>query len=330
MRFDRFTWNARQFKAIVQRITGSYGRGASGSYRKGTRVLTSLRKLEFYGETPCSHSENAGADFEDFDLAAYFDKIPSMRKIRISAAKNRSRQSYNPWSEVGSRTSNINSINIDYGTVNATYMSQCLGSLKALRKFYYDDVSPWGPGSTIDQSGVGVVLGALLEHAKTSLEVLSLVETWYPVDDSTPIPMSLQSFEKLKTATLCVYFYAPIFKVDEEEIQVSALGDSKPLEVESEGSGFQESQPVQVSKLMHVLPRSIEVVRLSGEVALEHVEQMLQGLIEHKANRLPRLEEITFDEIADTELLSMAKMARELQEQCSGIGITLGIRIIAN
>ena len=80
----------------------------------------------------------------------------------------------------------------------------CLGSLKNLRKFNYDDSSLWDGDDALDRSGVEMACKALLKHAKTSLEYLCRTEDWHPAEssDSTPNPISLKPFKKLTQASL--------------------------------------------------------------------------------------------------------------------------------
>lgn len=311
---NQYTWKARNFKEIVRHMTNPRGRKASKMHKKGAKILTKLREVKIDGHACDGYFEF----FEDFDLAAYFAKLPSVRTIYASPAKN-FLDDRNPWIEVGSRTSNIEEITVRTGEMDATYMSRCLGSLKALRKFEYSN--PWDITYVLHRSGVIVILEALLEHANTSLELLSLHSSpWSSLEGGAAIPLTLKPFDKLKEATLSCHLWAPVFLEDNEE----------PQNIRSDDSAVQKPNLFRPSKLVDILPGCMEKVNFYGKAAMEHVETMLQGLVEHKANRLPRLEEITFDEVAHTETPTVAKMAREMQEQCSGIGITLGIRIIAN
>lgn len=67
----------------------------------------------------------------------------------------------------------------------------------------------------------------------------------------------------------------------------------------------------------------MEVMRFYGEVAMASVEEMLQGMVKHKAERLPHLKEIVFYEAAHTASDAAAEMAKKLQELCAGVGIRL-------
>lgn len=320
MTFDKYTWNAWYFKQIVRYITQPWSVLSPGTHKEGAKVLTKLREVRLCGTNPTARGEYWDI-CEDFDLVGHFAKLPSMRKVYARAANERSVVSYNPWIKVGTRTSNIDEIIIDCGKVNATYVSICLGSLKNLRKFHYDDSPLWDEDYTLDRSSMGIILGALLEHAKTSLEILSLPagqET--PLKGSTDIPFSLSPFEKLKKASLSCHLYAPVFRRDEERY---LFDGTKPLDGRGSDSRIQDSQLSQIPKLVDILPSSIEKVIFYGEVAMKHVDAMLQGLVERRVDRLPHLEKIVFIDATVTAADKAVNIAISLQEQCSGIGIRL-------
>ena len=198
--------------------------------------------------------------------------------------------------------------------MDATYMTRCLGSLKALRKFDY--YNPWDITDVLNRSGLIAILRALLEHANTSLEFLNLHSgVCSSLKGAAAMPFTLNTFEKLKSATLNCRLWAPVSLEDSEEPQNVRGGDL----------AVQNSRLIKPSKLVDILPSSMETVGLYGKVGVRDVERMLQGLTEHKANRLTRLEEIVFYEIVELEENTNAtkRMAQELQEQCSGIGIKL-------
>ena len=53
------------------------------------------------------------------------------------------------------------------------------------------------------------------------------------------------------------------------------------------------------------------------------VEEMLQGMVEHKVERLSHLTEIVFYEAAHTASDAAPEMAKKLQELCAGFGTRL-------
>ena len=322
--FDKYTWKARFFKTVVERITKPCGRNDSGSHKEGTKVLTKLTEVRLCGTDSSARGEDPDV-FEDFDFAGYFAKLPSMKQVYAHPAKVHAVRKNNPWLEVGSRTSNIDEISLKSGTLNATHISYCLGSLKKLRKFNYEDISPWTGDHAPHRRGVEMILEALLKHAKTSLEYLSLAEWWHPAEgnDSTPNPISLKPFEKLKHASLTLDLYALVLEDDKEKTKVSVHDGTKPQNTGSDDSGLHTPSLFVVPKLVDILPSSMETVEFFGEVAMKHVEAMLQGLLKHKADRLPHLEEVVFHDcmyhITDIE----AAMGKALQKECFEVGIGL-------
>ena len=289
----QYTWRARHFKEIFRHITNPRGRKASKMHKRGANLFIKLREVKFDG---CEGDEFEQF-FEDFDLAAYFAKLPSMGAIHVNLVKNRSRQNNNLRVEVGSCTFDIEQITVIGGEMNATYMSCCLGSVKALRKFDYGySNSSWVNTYALDRTCVIIILRALLEHANTSLEMLSLHSgPWSPLEGSVAIPLTLKPFEKLKEATLSCHLWAPVFINDNEN----------PQKIRSDGSKL-----FRPSQLKDILPGSIVEIKFYGKVAMKHVGRMLQGLIGHKGTRPPCLEKIVFGEVADTERPTVAKMAQ--------------------
>ena len=322
--FENYTWEARQFKNVVKRITEPRGRNDSGSQKKGTKILTKLREVELCGTNPSSCEE--GSDIcEDFDLAGYFAKLPSMKKVSAYPAEIHSVMKNSPWLEVGSRTSNIDEISLESETLNATYISDCLGSLKNLRKFHYDDSSMWYIDDALDRSGIEMVFEALLEHAKTSLEYLDLARYWQPAEgsDSTPNPITLKPFEKLKQVSLSCHLYAPVCKFNKEETRVPVHDRTKSHDTGSDDPGPHDPSPLVVPKLLDILPSSIETIDFFGDVAIKHVEAMCQGLVKHRMDLLPHLQEVTFHNCMLRITVAEIAMGKALQEEFRGVGVRL-------
>ncbi|CAD6590318.1 MAG: hypothetical protein ASARMPREDX12_007336 [Alectoria sarmentosa] len=310
--FHEYTWKARQFKKIVQRITEPCDRNSSETRKVGGKVLTKLREVELHGSVPAASDRDEDV-FEDFDLAGHFAKLPSVKRIHADSANNCSRLSNNPWVQVGPRTSNIDDISTGYGRMNATYMTECLGFLKALWKFHYDYSSPYESDNELNRNGVSLILESLLKHANISLDTLTL-KTNYPssLQGSIVILISLHSFEKLKKASLNCHLYAPVFKENKEGSLISAPNEIKSLNIASGSSSFEASKTFEVSKLVDILPNSIEVIEFWGQMAMKHVEALFQGLAEHKADRLSHLKEIVFYETANMMSVVMKEMSETL------------------
>ena len=307
----RYTWKAPQLKKIIRRITTPCAR----IHRKPAEVLPKLRQVELCGTDIASFSEAVHVSvkaFEDFDLAAYFAKLPSMRRIHVSPACSRSPSSNNPWTEVGPRASSIDEIFVRQGEMDAIHMTHCLASIKALRRFHYYDGPLWGVENTLCRSGVVMILGALLEHAKTSLEVLNL-DSW-PFEDDAPTSISLEPFEKLKDATLSGHLFATAFIPPK-----STRRKTKPLHTGSDHSGLQSPTPLKAPRLVDILPRSIVAIEFLGLLPMENIEAMLQGLSEHRADRLPLLEKVEF--YAGRSL--NYEIAGRVQKKCERLGIQL-------
>ena len=110
---------------------------------------------------------------------------------------------------------------------------------------------------------------------------------------------------------------------DKEETEVSLHDGTKALDTETDDSGLHTPSPVDVPKLVDVLPSSMEMVEFSGDVAMKHVEAMLEGLVQYRADRLPHLVGVVFYSFPLRVTDAEAAMGKALQQECCKVGICL-------
>ena len=282
---------------------------SSKATKEGTRVFMKLRELRLRGWETTS-------GLEPFNLAGYFALLPSMRKICCVEVDYSDSYLYSDlWTQIESRSSNIDEILMKHTYVIIGTILECLRCLKALRKLYYD----WNrvPGRVggpfrLRCKDLGRILTAVVEYFKSSLETLCLQgPDPVPLSGSIDNPISLGSFEKLTIASLPIQLFTSVPKAQPEA--AVPIGD---------GNNPQTSSVPIFPRLVDILPRSMEEVILSGAIEMQNIETMLSGLAEHKVSRLPRLSGIRFSSVRASDGPSTAT-ATILQSQCRRLGIDL-------
>ena len=293
---------------IVQCITGPR-RESSKKTEDGARVLTKLREFRLRG---WSENEEFNEGSEDFCLAGYFARLPSMRKIVALETDTRfSLFDNHPWTKIESGSSGIDEIHLGHVSMSTMSIVDCLRSLKALRKFYYE----WNPARWRVPRGGGLgnhlrsVLAVIVDHFQSSLESLCLQGLL--LEGRTNTFISLCSLTKLTNARLPNELFASVTKAPPKAC--SPIGD---------GEGSKTPYLLTFSRLVDTLPRSIKEVTFSGEIEIQNIETMLSGLAEHKVSRLPHLSKIIFCYVYANDAPSTVTGAI-LQSQCRRVGIDL-------
>lgn len=304
--FEAYSTRVFLLVKIVQCITGP-PRESSKKTKEGARVLKKLREVRLSG---WEYTQGE----EDLTLAGYFARLPSMRRVCAVEDSRSSTPSSHPWTQRESGSSNIDEIYMEHAHMNLMSVVDCLRYLKTLRKFHYDWYRGWyrGPLPRMRCEDLGLILAGLVEHFQSSLESLCLKGIDHVrLEGSIETSISLDAFKKLINASLPYQLFVSVPKLQPEA--------SAPIEG---GHDLQTPNSPIFSRLVDVLPRSMEVVTLSGAIEVKNVERMLSGLVSHKAERLPRLSKIIFSSFLTHHVPSRA-IARILQTQCRRIGIEL-------
>ena len=306
-----YTWHATLFGEIVKRITGSSRGDFSGKNRGSAQILTKMHEIRL-----CPHER--GDTLEDFDVAGSFAHLPSMRRVYVAAAASKHVNSSNEtWAQTESWSSNVDEIHVDCGILSGESVLNCVRSLKTLRKFDYDWRHVWGAGTLnirLRCDELSRILVALAARFQSSLEYLCL--KGIPPQGTSHIDISLKSFEKLTRVSLPIQLF--------ELIPKSQTGDYTPDKTEPRDIGdadeAQVSNPRTFPRLVDTLPRSMAMMEFYGFIEIQAVETMLEGLVDHRADRLPRLEKIVLHSVGRVGAPDTAAVLKEL---CSGVGIQL-------
>ena len=296
--FEGYSTGVDLLVKIVQCITGP-PRKSSKKTKEGAPVLMKLRELRL-----CGWGYNEWWD--DFGLAGCFARLPSMRRVCAVGVDCRfPRLSSHPWTDIESGSSHIDEIYIEDALINTTPFVDCLRSLKTLRKLHYD----WNRGRRprIRCEDLGLILNAVVEHFQSSLESLCLKGSdCVPLEGGIETSISLDSFKKLTNASF--------------PIQLTSFPKaSTPI---GDGNSSETSSLPTLSRLVDILPHSMEAVTISGAWGPQTIETLLSGLVPHKAERLPRLSKITFSSFYAHDA-PCRTTAKKLQSQCRGLGIEL-------
>ena len=305
---DGYTWHATLFGEIVKRITGSCRGDFSGKDRGSAQILTKMHEIGLY-------AHGYGETLEDFDIAGSFAHLPSMRRVYVGAPASRHvNPSNETWAQTESWSSNVDEIHVEFANLSGESILNCVRSLKTLRKFHYDRHGMWGaPDMDLRCDEMSRILVALAARFQSSLEYLCLKGS--PPQGTSHIDISLKSFEKLTRVELPIQLFALIPKTQPGE---PTPDKTKPLDT----GARDEPEASSLSKflrLVDILPRSMEMMEFYGFIEIQAVETMLEGLVEHKADRLPCLEKIVFQNVGREGVPDTAAM----RERCSGVGIQL-------
>ncbi|KAF6241332.1 hypothetical protein HO173_000042 [Letharia columbiana] len=190
--------------------------------------------------------------------------------------------------------------------VIAEYLTELLAGIRALKRFTYSHNENLVEGSGMEPHKI---LGVLLEHAKHSLEYLSLTGRYDPHDEESDIDPrngSLRDFEVLKEIVLDGRVYVEHTPDDSQESNSADIS-------------YPETHGHFIRHLVDVLPPSIETVSLVGAGGAAHVPDLLENLLEQKELRLPKLRNLIIG--AWYRRPSGWEMA--LRERCEKVGVTL-------
>ena len=317
-----YTWQATFFGEIVKRITGPCRGDSSSKDRSSAQVLTKMHEVRLLRAY-----ENRQTP-EDFDVVGSFARLPSMKRVYVVAAASRGEHSpeilpnNETWAQMESQSSNVDEIDVySGGDLNEESIMHCLRSLKTLRKFRYD----WDglrragiPDIDLDCDRVNHILAAIAARFQSSLEYLSLKGN--PRVGTSQIYISLNGFDKLTKASLPVQLFA---LAPETKPGESTPDKTTTLDI-GDGDKPRASSLAKLARLVDILPRSMEEIKFYGAIGIQSVETMLEGLEEHRADRLPRLEKLSFKFLGRS---AYSNTATVLLDRFRGLGIHLVLRI---
>lgn len=171
--------------------------------------------------------------------------------------------------------SGLTVLNLQSSCLSAASFSRLLGGIKGLKSFTYDYNCRHSHGSG---TAVCTIIDILLEHAKASLESVQFtgICAWHCYGDHNIC--SFKNFEVLKDIRMRSASY---FK-DEEAYELDNNG-------ESFGVWYDD-----IERLVDLLPASVRIVEIDGEVDTADMTSLLKQLPERKAKLVPHLKSINF------------------------------------
>ncbi|KAK4692671.1 hypothetical protein P7C71_g4579, partial [Lecanoromycetidae sp. Uapishka_2] len=265
-----------EFYTMVVQIAEAY-------HRSELPTLLPLSKLSRVAVSPNDEAEPANA-VENFDLFAVFAALPNVRHLvgsYLESGEDITQDTFE-W-PYGSGTSQLKELNISHSMVMDGSLPSLLGGIAALEKFTYSS----GNGHAGWTYQPRKILAALGVHAGQSLTYLYLTGMWIgrPPDQEAPIEVNLQIFTQLKELRVDY----TLFK--------SRHCDCCP------------------QRLVDALPRSIEKVKLEGQIPPWQVRAFLDGLLESKEERLPKL--------CSLEIQGPAVTTKLVIEICKAVSVAL-------
>ena len=240
------------------------------------KPLMDLSQVRFLG----NHELWRGECFETF---MPFATLPSMRTIFGDYVEGRD-EGEAEW-VFPPHTSNVTEIVLQHSAIKALHLSHLLVGIKALKRFTYHRQENHDPGyENFDNCPIEThqIIGALLEHAKHSLEFLSLTGRCHRRRgefDLHPCKGSLRGFQVLKETVL------------NSDIYVEHVPYSGP-ELDANEISYVEKGGHISRHLVDLLPSSIETMLLVGDEVADHAPGLLDEFCERKQTRLPKLSKL--------------------------------------
>ena len=293
-----YTWNASSLGEMVSTIADQDLR------RRPPRSngLSKLSQIEILGSR-----ENPGG--EDFWFLMQFAALPSMRTLLGKYVEALDGDDSMIW-PFGLRVSGVTEITLQHSAVGISSLTQIFSGIHALKRFTYSHSRLFSDNSSMKAHKI---IGALLEHARDSLEYLALTGDCSIRDsdeDDHYNKGSLQGFRVLKEAFLHSAIY-----VDQVPYDGSSLNPDEGIY----GDRYQDA----IRAFVDVLPGSIETVQFIGGDVVRHLDGLLANLWDQKHLRLSKLNKIV---ILAHHRYAKRAWVKPLTQLCDNIGVTLEVR----
>lgn len=247
----------------------------------GLVSLAQLRKVEINGGV-CTHRK--------WRLATAFAALPSVVSLTACCLAEESRGSAEPSFDVAPLSSAVQDLNIDRCRVSEDAVLNIIASTRSLRSFRY-----CRPRASTHPF-LAWICGALVQHASTSLENLTLCCS--KVNESLDnFECGFQSYTKLRTLTIDLGLY---------------LGD----EIRT------------ADMILDLLPASLEVLTFLRCYTCTHawLTESVQCMIKSKKRKLPHLRKLNFLESTLLESCIPLQFLQSLRIEARGVCTPLQIR----
>lgn len=180
------------------------------------------------------------------------------------------------------RSLTITELALEYSAISAGSFEKLLEGIATLKKFTYDH-----GGAVIGSAKYQpvAIIDALCKHACHSLECLDMeAQTYEPEDDDEELPNSLRLFTKLRSIRLA----DTLFQDSEDLIRVDMLPEGQFHKRTKTNTSYT------TARLVDMLPASIKGFTLVQQMDVESTMNLLNGMAEKKAVKLPNLKRLTF------------------------------------
>ena len=296
IRLQEFTQATRWVENAIFALTGENLQRSL----EARKPLMNLHIVELWGFRGDDEIRPDNAEF-----FMWFAALPSMRTL-YGRFLNSYPEPIERW-RLPLRSSNVTAIHLIDSAIGIEFLEQLLAGMKSLKIFDYEH----NPGIV---GGLGIdshrIFASLHEHAKDSLEFLSLFGACFFLEDQCgedTVGRCLRGFDVLKELHLSRPTYLEI----------------RPWH----GTGDKWLRREDFQPLVYALPHSIEKVCLDNMRTFHQVAALFVDFVEQKDLRLPRLRHIYIDrekEIQDDESVQAGQGGwRELKEICEKVGVLL-------
>lgn len=254
---------------IVRTIADANRDPASSNHGK---CLSQLREVRI------DHMDShMGEHIEDY---VPFAMLPSMRCLRghmICSERLDWPYSLSPQS------STVTDLSLEYSAISASAFEKLFAGIATLKRFTYDH---GGAVVGFVKYEPVAIINALCKHASHSLEALDIeVQGYEPDDDDEGLPDSLRLFTKLKSIRLADTLFQ-----DLEDLQsVETLPGGQFYKRTGTNTSYT------TARLVDLLPASVKGFTLIQLMDDKDTREILDGMAEQKATKLPSLKRLTFE-----------------------------------
>ena len=293
---NSYTWNASAMGGIVDMIAS---RDLHGNLAR-TEALTRVSEIQIFG----GPNNVAG---EDVEYLLPFAALPSLRTISGNFLSSFFDEPMG-WPP-GFRSSNVTEITLQRSGIETKDLTQLLSGVNNLKRFTYSHNAVLADDRASMEAHK--IIGILLEHARHSLEYLSLTGDCHSHNadhDQHSNNGSLQGFSVLKEVLLHSAIYV-------DQVPYDGLSPDP-----DEGLYGPRNKDV-IQALVDVLPPSIETVQLTGPYLLRRrLDHLLANLSKQKNLRIPKLNRIT---VLSQPWHKPIPGFESLTQTCNDVGVTL-------
>ncbi len=218
-----------------------------------------------------------GENIEDYVPLAM---LPSMRCLRGHMIRG----SRLDWSfNLSPRSSTVTEISLEHSTISASAFEKLFEGIAALKRFTCDHA---GANVGSEKFAPVAIIDALCNYAGHSLEALDIeAQDYEPDDDDEGLPDSLRLFTKLKSIRLA----DTLFQDPEDLESVETLPDCQFYKRTGTNTSYT------TARLVDLLPASVKGFTLIQLMDDEDTRNLLDGMAEQKAVKLPSLRRLTFE-----------------------------------